>query len=264
MPAGGTIPTGSPDIGTMTTYPWEKVITPSSAPHVWRLAEEIVKAKKDGPYSFRLGYVSAITNTGFGTPHTLTVKTDGTTLGSVSGVRMLSTFSSFINDTVLLLVMPGGNMIALGSLNHYRSKLDPASTLFTSGGGSASRGSDGVNTAMWAMIGPNTVDVKLRWTFGTSGSGAAGGTPGGDYQLTPPYPCTPMNLSGIGHSPVVGGGYFYDSSTNTVYTVTVRSINTYLQFLLQSGFPYYWSTTFPVAISFSDELQVSCTLMTDS
>lgn len=114
MGTASRIPTGSPDPGTVRTYPWERVINPSAAPNVWRLAEEIVKASKDGPYTYRLGRVlswqkvSGIT--------TVNAYTDGIADGLTSKIRILSPYIPTVDDMILILVMPGGSMICLGSL----------------------------------------------------------------------------------------------------------------------------------------------------
>lgn len=93
---------------------WRSMIDQSSAPHIFRLAEEVVKARASGPFSFRLMYIAAIKT---GTLNTVSLFTDAAGNGLVSQARILDSVSAMVGDMALVLVMPGGLMVVVGVLS---------------------------------------------------------------------------------------------------------------------------------------------------
>jgi hypothetical protein len=201
-----TIPTGTPDLGDMGAFPWGKIITQSNAPNILRLAEEIVKAKDSGPYSFRIGYVASITLTN---PPVISAFMDGIAAGQVQGIRLLSGVSVTANQPALILVMPGGMMVCLGGLSMsdwqtIQAQIGPA------GSGS---GVNGTNTSRWRYIDGNTVEYHGYFEV-TNGVTS---WPNGILVLTLPV------AAGASTTPYqpIGWATAYKSSTATEFTATV-------------------------------------------
>lgn len=255
---------------TMERLTANRDINEKNTPGVYQLADLIAQASQtsDG-LGVVIGRITSITPAQTndyiaGAQRTINASVNGVA-GSPTLLRVpcLSTYTPYIADSVMLLKLAGDQgYVAIGSTHACNFE-----NAVTGGGTSTLRatvtnpnmGSNGFDYSRVTMLGNGLGFVQIRWQFGTSGSGAAGG--GGTYYFSAPLGIStaPLNLM----IPYCGGGYYYDSSTNIVWNLQVRQQSNglggnglflYVDNHVAAG--YQVTTTNPFAVSFGDEFGI--------